>query len=47
MSWFTKNRPPREEGYDSEQEFQDARQTYDTAEYWAIENAVEDYYNEK
>lgn len=47
MSFWTRFSPPRPEDYDTDEEYQAAQDAYDDAEYWAIEEARERYYEDK
>ena len=47
MSFWTRFRPPKPEDYDTDEEFQEAQDAYDDAEYWALEEARERYYEDK
>ena len=47
MSFWTRFSPPKPEDYDTDEEYQAAQDPYDDAEYWAIEEARERYYEDK
>lgn len=47
MSFWTEYKEPRIEDYDTEEEYESAQDAYDRAEFWALEQAKEDYYESK
>lgn len=43
MSFWSRNSRPRPEDYNSDEEYENALAAYEDAEYWAIEEAEQDY----